>query len=223
MCAVVEFLNALGVAYVAGRSVSMQRVALGERLLKASLIVQVFVLGLFTILAVYFHRRCAKFGIRRGLTTLWTLYASTALIFTRTIYRMVEHFSFSLTDMGPGFNLNDLSPMLRYEWYFYVFEATIMLANVILWNAMHPRRFLPKSHRTYLAQDGVTELDGPGWKDKRPFVMTLLDPFNVMDMLPKRNRPQPFWEVNGFADARPIITPTVTPTVTPIVTPPETK
>jgi len=39
-----------------------------------------------------------------------------------------------------------------------------MLANMVLWNIWHPGRFLPEDKRVYLAQDGETEVLGPGWE-----------------------------------------------------------
>lgn len=50
-----------------------------------------------------------------------------------------------------------LSPVLRYELHFYVFEAGVMLLNSAIWNVFCPGRFSPQSHRVYLARDGVTE------------------------------------------------------------------
>jgi hypothetical protein len=56
-------------------------------------------------------------------------------------------------------SLMALSPLLRYEWYFYIFEATLMLLNSILWNVWNLVLYLPQQHNIYLAPDGQTEVD----------------------------------------------------------------
>jgi hypothetical protein len=170
---------------------------LGDALIKASLVIQIVVIALFCLLAGIFHRRCARGGItvRQVWAPLVTLYISMFLILVRTIYRTVEHFGVAQIRPGPGFDPMSLSPIIRYEWFFYVFEASLMLVNSVLWNVRHPRRYLPENYQVYLAQDGVTELEGPGWKDKRPFMVTMIDPFGMCDQA--REKERPFWETNG--------------------------
>ena len=90
-----------------------------------------------------------------------------------------------------------MSPTIRYEWYFYVFEALVLAANELMWNIRHPRYYLPEDYHVYLAQDGVTELVGPGWRDERMFLLTTLDPFGCFDG--KKRKQPPFWETNGFS------------------------
>ena len=69
-----------------------------------------------------------------------------------------------------------------------------MLANHVLMNVHHPRRYLPKSAKTYLARDGVAEVDGPGYKDGRAFLVTVVDPFDLWGLVKGRERER-FWEV----------------------------
>lgn len=79
-----------------------------------------------------------------------------------------------------------------------------MLVNEVLWNVRHPRRYLPEDYHVYLAQDGRTELVGPGWKDDQPWVMSLIDPFGFVAMCARKGKgkregkERPFWETNGF-------------------------
>lgn len=40
----------------------------------------------------------------------------------------------------------------RYEWFFNVFEATLMLCNSWLWSVRHPRKYLPRSTRVCLSR-----------------------------------------------------------------------
>jgi hypothetical protein len=131
---------------------------------------------------------------------LHTLYASEALLTVRTVYRIVEYWSIAQLRFGDGFDPMTLSPLVRYEWFFYVFEASLMLANQVLLNVRHPRMFLPKSTKTYLARDGVTEVDGPGYDDKRNFWVTLVDPFDVMGMLKGTKKEDRFWESDGVGE-----------------------
>lgn len=183
---IVEMLNAIGISYIANRSLPDSLNNLGDILMKASLIVQLVVIALFCLLAAVFQRRCCKSGIypRSVSVPLRTLYISTGLILVRCIYRVVEHFSASAVDAP--------SAIVRYEWFFYVFEASLMLVNAVLWNWWHPRRFLPEASNIYLARDGVSEVEGPGWKDRRSFLVTVLDPFGWF--VSSKEKERPFWE-----------------------------
>ncbi|OWT42966.1 hypothetical protein VFPPC_17841 [Pochonia chlamydosporia 170] len=170
--------------------------AAGHALIKSSLILQVFVLGSFIVLAYTYHRRCRANGIRspklRG--PLLTLYASSALLAVRTTYRIVEYFSIAeLKYNKPNFNPMSMSPIVRYEWYFYVFEAGAMICNCGLFNICHPRRYLPKNSKIYLAKDGITETQGPGFKDARPLWKTLIDPFNIIGLFKSRDQDDRSW------------------------------
>lgn len=107
---------------------------------------------------------------------------------------MVEQFN---TPLGPyPLDLNELKPVVREEWNFYVFDATIMLVNAVVWNVWHPRRYLPGGKEWYLAQDGKTEVKGPGWKDTRSLTETFMDPFAALTA--RGGHQRPFWEHNGY-------------------------
>lgn len=199
----VEILNALGVAYLANPTLASSRRELGHDLMRASLALQLAVIALFFSLAGIFHLRGVRAGIAapRARAVLATLYASMALILARTIYRAVEHFGTVGLVAVPALAAGDieaLSPLVRYEWFFYVFEAVPMLVNSVMWNARHPRRYLPQSYKVYLAQDGSTELTGPGWGDKRNFIMTMVDPFGLVAMFEPGKKGELFWEANGY-------------------------
>lgn len=118
------------------------------------------------------------------------------LILARTIYRLVEYFGVTEVRYGPGFDPQDISAIIRYEWFFYVFEAAAMLCNTVMFNVRHPRRYLPKSNKIYLSPDGVTEVQGPGYKDLRRFWQTLVDPFDIRGLIAGRARDTGnFWDV----------------------------
>jgi hypothetical protein len=172
-------------------------IEIGHALIKTSLLLQVVVAMLFIALAVTFHRRCVVAGItnERLNKPLWTLYIGMTLILARTIYRIVEYFSVAELRYGPGFDPATISPVVRYEWFFYVFEAALMLCNLVMFNARHPRRYLPKNNKICLSLDGVTEIEGPGYKDLRKFWQTLIDPFDIQGLVTGRGRQtDKFWE-----------------------------
>lgn len=72
-----------------------------------------------------------------------------------------------------------------------------MLVNTYLWNLLHPAKFLPRDHKVYLSTDGRTELLGPGFLDKRSFIVTLLDPFDIVGLLRGKHRKNVFWDQPG--------------------------
>ncbi|KKZ65569.1 hypothetical protein EMCG_08594 [[Emmonsia] crescens] len=211
LSAIVEALNAIGVAYIANPSVPETATKLGHILMKTSLILQLLVIACFCALTWTFQRRCRRAGIvagkgkrgnKRVFALLATLYASMFVILGRCVYRTVEHFGFS--DISGGkLTVNDpatLSPLVRHEWFFYVFEAALMAVNSVLWNVRHPHRYLPERYETYLTRDGVTELVGPGWRDERPFIVTVCDPFGwfVSKGGEGKEGGKPFWETDGY-------------------------
>lgn len=77
------------------------------------------------------------------------------LILVRCIYRLAGHLGnvgLAIDDLG---SMRQLTPILRYEWYFYVFESTTMLFNSAVWNIRRPGRYLPRLHNVYLSPDGT--------------------------------------------------------------------
>ncbi|KAJ5329408.1 hypothetical protein N7452_009798 [Penicillium brevicompactum] len=156
----VEGLNGLGVAFTSNPTGNKQEI--GKILVLASLGVQLCVIISFFALATLLYVRYRKANIANKAisTVLNTLYMSMSLILIRSIYRVVEHAGNTSMDLGNEHELQSLSPIMRYEWYFYVFEATTMLLNSILWNVFHPGRFLP-TDKSFLSEDGVTEMIFP--------------------------------------------------------------
>ena len=194
----VEALNGNGASLSANQSLPRRKQDLGRNLLKAALLIQVIIIALFLLLAGVFHRRCRRSGIRSAKleNVLYTLYGSTLLLTIRTIFRVVEYWS--VADLHYDDNSIDpmsFSPIIRYEWFFYVFEGSLMLVNQVLVNVRHPRRYLPKSTKTFLsARDGKTEVTGPGYKDPRPFLVTLFDPFDLVGLIKGSDKNAKFWE-----------------------------
>lgn len=167
--AIVECLNALGVAFSADPLGSSQKQTLGKGLMLAALCTQLVVIFIFVVLAGIFHYRCkkAKVNTRAVSTPLVVLYASMGLILVRCIYRLAEHAGNAEVVLGDFESLRHLSPILRYEWYFYVFEATLMLINSAIWNVWHPGRFLPRDYHIHLSPNGRTEIKSREEPDNR--------------------------------------------------------
>lgn len=175
LSAVVESLNAIGVEYIANNSLPRSLINLGSIFIKTALVLQLVVIALFVLCTAIFHHRCAQLGLvgnKKVAVPLRTMYVSTGLILVRTVYRTVEYFVVD-TSAAAG----QSSPILKHEWFFYVFEATLMLLNSFMWSLFHPRRYLPGNNRVSLERDGVTETEGAGWEDGRPMWVTFLDPF----------------------------------------------
>ncbi|KAL4770065.1 hypothetical protein BDW60DRAFT_224500 [Aspergillus nidulans var. acristatus] len=156
LMALIELLNALGVSLSSNPSSSTSQQNIGSHLTIAALAMQLAVILSFVVLAGIFHWRLTKEVIpaRKAILPLYTLYMSMSLILVRCIYRLIEHTGHTTVDINDMKVLKSLTPVLRYEWFFYVFEATLMLLNVVLWNVWHPGRYLPANVGVYLGRDG---------------------------------------------------------------------
>lgn len=173
--ALIETINALGVSLSSKPSASPNQQELGKRLTIASLVIQLVVIITFVLLASTFHRRCNQVNIQaKAMTLLVILYISMSLVLIRCVYRLVEHLGNTKIDLEDLDALMALSPVLRYEWFFYVFEATLMLVNSVLWNIWCPGRYLPRDHHVYLAPDGRTELKREEKPDGRPLLLRIV-------------------------------------------------
>lgn len=186
LTATVELMTTVGIAYISNTAVPEKMIDMGATLTKASLAVQLLVTVVFFILAGIFHHCCRSGCIDspKAMRPLYTCYASTIILLVRTIYRMVEHFGTSPSQV-------------RDERFFYIFDATPLLLSSLVWNLMHPLRYLPESDVIYLAQDGVTLIKGPGWKDTRSFGETFFDPFAALTNSSGNHQKQ-FWVNNGY-------------------------
>jgi hypothetical protein len=164
----IETLNALGVSLSANPSSSHTTQTMGEYMSIVAIALQIVVILIFSYLAGTFHQRCIKANIhaRNVKSVLLTLYGSMFLIFARCIYRLVEHTGNTDVDIDNLEALRELSPILRYEAFFYIFEATLMFINSVLWNVWHPGRLLPRDYHVYLGRDGI-EVVGEEDTDER--------------------------------------------------------
>lgn len=200
LSALIEALNSLGVSLRSNPSASPTSQATGSHFTTVALVLQIVVIATFVVLAVLFHRRCSQANIRVKAVSspLITLYISTALIFVRCVYRMVEETGNTTVDLDNPEALAALSPALRYEWFFYVFEATLMLINSVLWNVRNPRCYMPGNYRVYLSRDGTTEIEGEDMSDTRPLLVRVFDPFGLI--VRKKKTSSPYWELDNCSD-----------------------
>ena len=188
LSAVVEALTANGAAR-AIRADDEDDVETGKALLKTALVLQLVVMGVQLALGGRYNYLGRKSGILRNNTgsadiqnVLITLYASCALITIRTIFRTVEYFLVSDFHPGPGTPESDVSVLIRYEWWFWFFEATLMFLNSVLLNIRHPGKFLPVNRKAYLDQAG-TEKDGLEFGDHRPVWRKIVDPLDLVGLV----------------------------------------
>lgn len=110
-------------------------VKIGQDTILIGLFVQLLLFSLFLVVGILFHRRySAALALNPSLARsplpwrkhLCTLYAASALILLRSVFRVVEYI------MG-----ND-SFLLRNEVFLYVFDAVLMLGVMVLVNLVHP-------------------------------------------------------------------------------------
>lgn len=192
--AVIGVLTANGGARVANTDATPSEIRSGKAMLRASILLQVISFIFFTILEYVFHQRCIKAGIlapRSASETnknaqklrriLCLMYISSIIISSRHIFRVV--------DVWQGYTGYLETP----EWPLYVFDGAFMFANTFMLNIWHPMKYLPHDNKIYLSKDGVTERWGPGWIDKRPFLMTFVDPFDVAGLFLRRDK-EKFWD-----------------------------
>ncbi|KAI9716576.1 MAG: hypothetical protein M1812_005307 [Candelaria pacifica] len=182
--ALIGIMIANGAWRLADTDISKGERKAGAGLIKASVILQAVSCIGFIAIAGIFHRRASKQGIlnKKVRTVLIVLYISMTLIFTRTVYRVVEYFQ--------GYTGN----IVTHEPYFWLFEASLMITNSWMLNIFFPGRYLPSSNKVYLARDGTSEIIGPGWVDKRPFLLTFFDPFDLWGLIKGRDKATAFWE-----------------------------
>jgi hypothetical protein len=198
---VIESITANGAARVASSGSTAASQNVGKSLLKAALIMQIALMVGFVTLAGRFHYNCSRGGVlnHKIKRTLIVLYCSCTLITIRTIYRTVEYFT--AASLNTYTDLDHISPVLKQEWFFWVFEVVFMYTNTTLLNVFHPMQLLPRSNKIYLAEDGVTEIEGPGYEDPRPFIQTFFDPFDIYGLIVNRGKKEKYWEENATRGA----------------------
>ncbi|KAF3355489.1 hypothetical protein VdG1_06901 [Verticillium dahliae VDG1] len=126
---------------------------LGEKIIIAGLFAQIVVFGFFVVTSVLFHRRmnaqppngawAAKVPWRRYL---WVLYATSAVILVRSVFRVVEYLQ------GNG------GYLISREIFLYVFDALLMALCMLIfavWYVGHLEKKQKRKGRRCHGQDGV--------------------------------------------------------------------
>ncbi|KAJ5853571.1 hypothetical protein N7534_006114 [Penicillium rubens] len=106
---------------------------LGSSIVVAGLVIQVIMFGLFIVTSAVFEVRMRRsppteaFDNRiNWISRVRTLYAVSALILIRSIFRVVEY--------AAG---NDGYP-LTHEWMLYVFDSALMIICMVIWGMWYP-------------------------------------------------------------------------------------
>lgn len=193
MDGIVGIIAGNGASLASNTSNSPAKRKTGFDLAKASLIIQLGMFCAFVSLVAIFHSRCKKAGafIHRIKMIVYLLYASSLLILVRNTFRTATFF-FGYT-----------AACNRIEAFFWVFEAVPMLINTYMMNVFPPAKYMPSDHKIYLATDGKTELVGPGMVDKRHFLLSLFDPFDIGGIITKRDSKNRFWLRDGIGGPKP--------------------
>ncbi|RFN48485.1 hypothetical protein FIE12Z_7294 [Fusarium flagelliforme] len=104
----------------------------GSKIIIGGLFVQLLFFGVFIVIAIAFHRAIEQNPTGRSSSGLpWkkhiiALYAGSFLIMVRSVFRLVEYLQ--------GFD----GFLLHHEVYLYIFDATLMLLVMVLFNWIHP-------------------------------------------------------------------------------------
>lgn len=177
-----------GAAMATNVNNSPSKIRLGVILVKVSLFLLLAMFLAFVGLIIIFHRRAVAKGVfnHKMKVIVYEMYMSSFLILIRNCFRTASFF-YPYDSVANG-----------QEWPFWVFESLPMLCNTVLLNIWPPASYLPKNHKTYLAVDGTTELEGPGMVDKRPFLASFFDPFDVVGLLRGKDNKNRFWEQDGI-------------------------
>jgi hypothetical protein len=112
---------------------------LGSHVITVGLAIQLLFFGFFMFVAAVFHRRIVlrPTDVSRTLDVPWqlylvVLYAASALIMVRSVFRIAEYVQGSD------------GTLLGHEVYSYVFDATLMFITMVLFNVYHPSKIISK-------------------------------------------------------------------------------
>ncbi|EFW17415.1 hypothetical protein D8B26_000145 [Coccidioides posadasii str. Silveira] len=108
--------------------------SLGQKIIIGGLVIQLLFFGFFIFASIIFHRRMTANPTTESMSLcfswhkhLFALYIASALIMTRSIFRVIEYIQ------GAD------GELLSNEVYLYVFDAALMLILMVLLNVVHPR------------------------------------------------------------------------------------
>lgn len=116
---------------------------MARSLLILGLGIQIISFSVFLVCVAIYHKRARKAGVPKGSWTkcLWTLYAGSALILIRSVYRTVEFASSSTYTSGY---------LLEHEDVYYGLESLPILLCCILFLVSSPGYYLPRDKHARL-------------------------------------------------------------------------
>ncbi|KAG9232672.1 putative RTA1 domain protein [Amylocarpus encephaloides] len=191
--ATVESLTAAGASLISNADARKSALRTGGTMVVISVILQAVVECLFMFMVAMMYNRCQKSKmLTPNLKNVCImLFGTSILVLFRCVFRIVEYVSILkvlTSDCGSAC----VPPVLKNEWYIYAFEAAPMLLYTYWLNIMHPGRMLPSDSKIYL-DFNRQERVGPGWKDKRPLIMSFCDPFDLEGMIKGRSAAEKYW------------------------------
>ena len=195
---IVESLTANGAANSAGTGRTPAQVRNGLNCLKAALIVQCFIEVFYFSLVASVEYKCRKAGNfpRQVRIVCYTLYVTSLMLLVRCIVRCIEGFEAAACHNKPSGPPGHCGEVSTHEVYLWVFEIANITLFVIILAVFHPGKYLPRSSRIFLDPIDGTERVGPGFSkaDKRPLIITILDPFNVYGIVTGKGlKTHEFW------------------------------
>jgi hypothetical protein len=117
----------------AGTHPKASTIKLGQTLIKIGLGIQLIFFAFFVLTSIIFHVRLSRTPTSATIHNtipwkkyMWALYASSVLIFVRSLFRLAEYSS------GAD------GALLSKEWYSYVFDAVLMLGVMVGFNIVYP-------------------------------------------------------------------------------------
>ncbi|KAJ5416769.1 uncharacterized protein N7487_000319 [Penicillium crustosum] len=127
---VVSFLVQGGAS---GLMATGNNVKMASNIVVAGLVIQVVMFGLFIVTSVVFEVRMRRSPTTEAfderinwMTQVRTLYAVSALILIRSIFRVVEYAA------------GDDGYPLTHEWMLYVFDSVLMIISMLIWAIWYP-------------------------------------------------------------------------------------
>lgn len=125
------FIQGAGGGIMAGGDVD--KLKLGEKIILGALFLQILMFGVFILTSIIFHHRMWKQPTQQSYNpdlslekTLYVLYAVSAIIMIRNIFRVAEYIG--------GHD----GVLLRVEWPIYVFDAMLMALTMAIFYWGYP-------------------------------------------------------------------------------------
>ncbi|PYH87458.1 RTA1 like protein [Aspergillus ellipticus CBS 707.79] len=134
---ILSFLLQSGGGSILAQAKSASKMQLGSRVIVIGLFVQIIFFGVFIAVSYTFHRQIRARPTEKSVSLpvpwerlIFVLYAVSALIMARSIYRVAEYLQGSWESLQ------------GHEFFIYVFDATLMLLGCLALNAFHPSQVL---------------------------------------------------------------------------------